>query len=313
MTQRRNRKGARKPHKLASFHLLRSRRNGSRKRNKDKLGGFGACLRDLTPPVHDGGRPTLEALRDLMGGCEIGDLWIQDFETLVTRGMVSHGIVAEGLGRSPDSLLARRLARFGVRMLARLKRGKRGLVLVGRKAFWGRVLVELERDELADLEREAALEATGAAPAPPKRKRKHVPAAQAGGLAAENQRSPRTIGRWAKLFRHFNLIGSRQPRATDDDEDVVLPKGGSYAYPVWSALREPPRRLMQALQELWHEVVQQPPRPMPMRARAPAPAPRTEPAQPTGPPAPPPVDPTLSVADQIRALRALRQQTHASA
>lgn len=262
--------------------------------------------------MHDGGRPTLEALRDLFGGCEIGELWLQDFEALITRGMVGDGIVAEGLGRSPDSQLARRLARFGVRMLARLKRGaKRGLVLVGRKAFWGRVLVELERDEFADLEREAALAATGAAPQPAKRKRRHVPARQAGGIAAENQRSPRTIGRWAKLFRHFNLIGSRQPRG--DADDAVLPRGGSYAYPVWSALREPPQRLMRALQELWGEVVKQPPRRAPTRARAPAPAPRTETTQPTGPPVPPPVDPTLSVADQIRALRALRQPAQASA
>lgn len=277
-----------------------------RKRHKDPLGGFGAALRDLSVDVHAGGRPTLDILQRLMGGCEIGEFWIADFMTLITRGMVADGIIAEGKGRSPDSKIARRIARFGVRMLGRLRRGKRALVLVGPKAFWGRVLVDVERDEYADLEREVALEASGIEAPPRKRKREHVPSHRAGGIAAENQRSPRTIGRWARLYRHFNLLGSKQPRATDDDADVVMPKGGSYAYPVWSALREPPRALLRALQELWGEVV--------IKAKAPkvrptkAPTVRREaPPAPTGPPElPAGVDLTLPGRDLIRAILATR-------
>lgn len=306
MSRKAQRKSGTRSHQLGSFHLLRSRR-----RKTEKLNDFGRALAEVSGAK----RPTLEVLADFMAGDEIGAFWLEDFEKLITRGRVSDGSFADEPLRSPDSPVARALARFGLKQLAKLKRfkvaGQDLLAFTGKDAFWGKQHVELEREsavtpddewDLAELEREAALEASGVAPKP-KRKRKHVPAAQAGGLAAEHECSPRTIGRWAVLYRRLNLFGSHQPPA--HAEDAVKPKRGKWAYSRWAALRELPQRLMHALQALWGERLSKAP-PAPPKPKAPRPAPVRDVERATGPPpALPPIDWSLGLKgpDLIRAIR----------
>jgi hypothetical protein len=74
--------------------------------------------------------------------------------------------------------------------------------------------------------------------------RRHVPKARAGGLAAKEGRSARTLDRDRKLMRAGRLIGSEQPPRTSDDAYFPAADDPQYAYAqLWLTLPPSPEMI----------------------------------------------------------------------
>jgi hypothetical protein len=81
-----------------------------------------------------------------------------------------------------------------------------------------------------------------------KRGRKHVPKARAGGLAAKEGRSPRTLDRDRRLMRAGRIIGTEQPPRTAPD--AFFPAGDDPEYPyaqLWLTLPPSPEMIARLL------------------------------------------------------------------
>lgn len=222
-------------------------------------------------------------LNSLFSSCPLGWQWAADIEAMMTRGSLTHGIIAEDDIRTLDSPKARELLAWCLRKIGEVQRSECGtkLVITGQDAYWGRqheVLQEMSDVEFAtrkheleekraarahrDFDRNFSREVAGEVP-----RRREVQDwevrrrslrtydaeghHQAKGDAARHKCSVRTIGRRARLARAAGLFRSRQPKAWADD--AVMPRIGSWAYGEWCLLREPGEALMAALQECWGE------------------------------------------------------------
>lgn len=274
------------------------RKRARRKRNKPDLQAFGHAL----AAIARGTKALEDVFAELFGDCEIGRFWVRDALEMCTHARVEDETLADESQRDTHHPVARRIARLFVRMCARTERAGSDLRVKGRSAFWGKQHRRIPLDDLEAAMREEdrlqRLERRGL-PAVPKKKletfrREYVPARQQGGIAAELERSARTVGRYARILRRAGFWGSKQPRASAPD--AIVPKGGDYAYAQWTMLRPPPPRLMQALRVLWGE-----PEPKASRPKPPPTAPSSRPEPPRardvrlrGPPAPAPLVELLS-------------------
>jgi hypothetical protein len=233
--------------------------------------------------AHKGERSAY-VLEVLTGSCAMGYAWAADIAAVMTRGHVAHGLIAEDDIRTMDSPLARELLTFGLRIIGLVERSDdhSKLSLRGQEAFWGqqhyvdvdmspeecdlrRLHLEERRARVAERthDRDFTRELHGEAPKLRaveewETRRKYLRTYdangrhQSGGLAGRHKRSPRTIGRWGKLFQVAGVFRSKQPKAWA--EDAVMPRVGSWAYGEWMLLREPSPTLMEKLQKCWGEL-----------------------------------------------------------